>query len=116
MAKSKKKEKRRSPRFPLGIVLDVHTKNHTTGKCRGSIADLSVTGMSFKTTAVLENGMSLYLKVNIPLEIRGEVRHRKLSASGGLNRYGVRFHHIGVTASDESKPEKFISAKFAIKK
>lgn len=114
--KTKKKEKRKNPRFPLGIVLNVHSKDQAVGKCRGTIADLSVTGMSFKTTALLETGMSIYLKVNIPLEIRGEVRHRKPSAAGGLHRYGVRFHHIGVTTTDDKRPDSFISAKFAIKK
>ncbi len=116
MAKSKSKEKRRNPRFPLGIMLDVHIKGQTTAKCRGAIADLSVGGMTFKTSAQLDPGMSLYLKVNIPLEIRGEIRHTRRSASGGLHRYGVRFHHIGFTTPEDNKPDSFISAKFATKK
>ena len=107
-----KSEKRKHPRFPIGITMDIFAKGHTVGKCRGTIADLSVGGMAFKTNAVLEEGMSLYLKINIPLEIRGEVRHIKGSASGGMHRYGVRFHKIGYTASDGAKPESFIAARF----
>lgn len=116
MAKLKSKEKRRNPRFPIGIMLEVNTKGQAMSKCRGSIADLSVGGMSFRTNAVLESGMSIYLKVNIPLEIRGEIRHLRRSASGGLNRYGVRFHHIGFTEPESKRPDNFISAKFATKK
>lgn len=112
MKQAAKGEKRRHPRFPIGITMDIHAKGHTVGKCRGTIADLSVGGMAFKTNAVLEEGMCLYLKINIPLEIRGEIRHTKGSLSGGLHRYGVRFHKIGYTVPDSIKPEHFVSAKF----
>ena len=107
-----KTEKRRFPRFPVGLTMDIHAKGHTIGKCRGSIVDLSVGGMAFKTNAELEEGMSLYLKINIPLEIRGEVRHTKGTPGGGLHRYGVRFHKIGYSAPDASRPEHFIAARF----
>src|SRR5438876_3735594 len=99
------KEKRRHERVPVGITMDIFAKGSSVGKCRGTIADLSVGGMTFKTNAELEAGMCLYLKLNIPLEIRGEVRHIKGSASGGLHRYGVRFHKIGYTAPETNKPE-----------
>lgn len=106
------KEKRKHARIPVGITMDIFAKGHTVGKCRGTIADLSVGGMTFKTNAELEQGMCLYLKLNIPLEIRGEVTSIRGSASGGLHRYGVRFHKIGYTAPHEAKPEQFIAAKF----
>ena len=113
MAKKKKgKEKRRHPRFPVGITMDIHAKGQTVGKCRGTITDLSVGGMSFRTNSELDHGCVLYLKVNIPLEIRGEVRHIKSASSGGLHRYGVRFHKIGFEAKGQVKPENFIAAKF----
>ena len=112
MNKATGKEKRKHPRFPVGINLEIRADGHAVGKCRGSIADLSVGGMAFKTDAVLEEGMSLYLKINIPLEIHGEVRHIKGSALGGLRRYGVRFHKLGYQLSDIKKPQTFIAAKF----
>lgn len=85
--------------------MDVHAKGHAVGKCRGTISDLSVGGMSFKTTAELEEGASLYLKINIPLKIRGEVRHMKSGSVGGMHRYGVRFHKLGFeTADKEGRP------------
>jgi endothelin-converting enzyme/putative endopeptidase len=90
----------------------VHAKGQTVGKCSGTIADLSVGGMAFKTNALLEEGMCLYLRLNIPLEIRGEIRHMKGSASGGQHRYGVRFHRIGYTAPEASRPETFVAARF----
>lgn len=106
-------EKRKHPRFPIGITMDIFAKGSAVGKCRGTIADLSVGGMSFKSNAVLEEGMCLYLKLNIPLEIRGEVIQTKGSTTGGMHRYGVRFHKIGYTIPEDEKTEtKFIAAKF----
>ena len=87
-------EKRRHPRFPVGITLDIDTKGQEASQCRGLIADMSASGMSFKTNAELEEGMCLYLKLDSALEIRGEVRHRHASSVGGWRRYGVRFHKI----------------------
>lgn len=114
MAKKKKSggEKRRHPRFPVGISMDLHTKGQSVTKCRGTISDLSVSGMTFRTNTELDEGNILYLKINIPLEIRGEVRHMKSAVRGGFHRYGVRFHRIGFEEKGQSKPEKFITARF----
>ena len=107
-----KNEKRKHQRFPLGITLEIHAKGQAVGKCHGTIADLSVGGMSFKTNAELTEGMSLYLKTNIPLEIRGEVRHAKGPTNRGVHSYGVRFHKIGFSTPQEAKPARFVAAKF----
>jgi c-di-GMP-binding flagellar brake protein YcgR len=114
MTKKGGREKRKHPRFPVGITMDIHAKGHTIGKCRGTIADLSVGGMSFRSNSMLEEGCSLYLKINIPLEIRGEVRHIKAGSGAGMYRYGVRFHKIGFSGMDDEKvrPDTFIQAKF----
>lgn len=114
--KKKGSEKRKHQRFPVGVTMDIHTKGHTVGKCRGTITDLSVAGMAFRTNTQLEEGSSLYLKINIPLEIRGEVRHIKAGSTGGMHRYGVRFHKIEFSTPDRTKPENFIAAKFQIQK
>jgi hypothetical protein len=50
--------------------------------------------MTFKSDAVLEQGMTLHLKLPSAIEIRGEVRHVGALVSG-QRRYGVRFHKIG---------------------
>ncbi|MBI5630515.1 MAG: PilZ domain-containing protein [Elusimicrobia bacterium] len=108
-------EKRRHPRFPVGIALDVHSHGQPVNKHRGTIADLSISGMSFETDAVLEQGMSLYLKLaklDQPLEIRGEIRHMKGSSGQGLHRYGVHFHKIGYMDRQGLRPDRFITAKF----
>lgn len=106
------KDKRKHPRFPVGISMDIHTKGQGVQKCRGTITDLSLTGMTFKTNADLEAGQSLYLRLNLPLEIRGEVRSIKDTTAGGLRRYGIQFHHIGSSGAVESRPENFIAARF----
>ncbi|MFH2202847.1 MAG: PilZ domain-containing protein [Elusimicrobiota bacterium] len=117
MLKSAKKgriipEKRRHPRFPVGITMSVHTGGRSVGKCRGTITDLSVSGMSFKSDKPLEKGCVLFLKINIPLEIRGEVLDIKSGTAGGPYRYGVRFHKIGYEGKQQGRPENFIAAKF----
>lgn len=104
-------DKRKHQRFPVGITMDIHTKSGGVTKCRGTITDLSLTGMTFKTNAELEQGTSLYLKLNLPLEIRGEVRSIQ-EAAGGLRRYGIHFHHIGSFGPAETRPENFIAARF----
>ena len=114
MAKKNKisrSEKRRHPRYPVGITMDIHEGGGLTqDKVRGTITDLSISGMTFKTNKQLEEGSMLYLKINIPLEIRGEVRH--IRGGAPLHRYGVRFHKIGFAGSGPRKPASFINAKF----
>ena len=87
-------EQRRHPRVPLGVTLDINMGGASAAKCRATITDLSEGGMTFKTMADLEEGMTLHLRVNPELQIRGEVRSAR-GSSGGQRRYGVRFHKIG---------------------
>jgi hypothetical protein len=91
--------------------MELFTRGRSAGKCKGEILDLSVGGMAFKTDTELEEGSSLFLKINIPLEVRGEVRHIK-PGSTGMRRFGVRFHKIGFTSAGAAKPSRFIAAKF----
>ena len=107
-----KDERRKHPRFPAGITMDIHAKGQMVAKCRGAIKDLSMGGMALRTTAILEEGTTLYLKLNLPLEIRGEIRHRKHASTGGMHRYGVRFHKIDYAPSESARPARFIAAKF----
>ena len=88
-------EKRRHARKPLGLSLDIQVSGQPNQKVRGSISDVSESGMSLKTTAELEDGMCLHLRLNNSLDIRGEIRHIKDSKSDGFRRYGVRFHKFG---------------------
>ena len=87
-------EQRRHPRVPLGVTLDINMKGAAAAKCRATITDLSAGGMAVKTDAELEEGMTLHFRFNPTLQIRGEVRSVS-GLSGGLRRYGVRFHKIG---------------------
>ena len=86
-------EKRRYPRIPVGISMDIAAACQEVGKVRGTIADLSQGGMTLKTNAELEEGMTLHLRLP-DMAIRGEVRHAQDSEASGLRRYGVRFHKI----------------------
>lgn len=114
MAQRRQGERRSHPRVPVGISMNIHAKGHRVMKHRGSIADLSIGGMTFRSTAELEEGAALYLKINIPLEIRGEVRHIHAGKKGAMNRYGVRFHKFDFAGAgvDAKRPNTFIAAKF----
>ncbi len=87
-------EQRRHPRTAVGATFDISLQGPSAAKCRATITDLSAGGMTFKTDADLEKGMTLHLRVNPEIQIRGEVRS-VLGPTGGLRRYGVRFHKIG---------------------
>jgi len=91
-------EQRRHPRTPLGVTLDISMQGPDAAKCRATISDLSAGGMTFKTDAELEKGMTLHLRFNPDIQIRGEVRS-VLGPIGGLRRYGVRFHKIGLIST-----------------
>ena len=90
-------EQRRHPRTAVGVTLDIRFSGEDAGRCRGVIADLSQGGMTFKSDALLEKGMTLHLKLPTQIEIRGEVRSVG-DLVAGQRRYGVRFHKIGYTA------------------
>jgi c-di-GMP-binding flagellar brake protein YcgR len=87
-------EQRRHPRTAVGVTLDFQFAGENAARCRGTIADLSQGGMTFKSDALLEKGMTLHLKLPSEIEIRGEVRSVGAPIAG-LRRYGVRFHKIG---------------------
>ncbi len=88
-------EKRRHPRIPVDIPLDFRLAgaNSSASRCRGAIIDLSQGGMAFNTDALLEEGMTLHLKLPPSIHIRGEVRSVGAPVAG-LRRYGVRFHKV----------------------
>lgn len=93
------REQRRHQRFPVGITMDINAGG-AVGRCRGTIAEVSASGMTFKTDAELEEGMTLCLKMPNSIEIRGEVRSAGGRGTSGLRRYGVRFHKIGYLRSN----------------
>ena len=87
-------DQRRHPRTAMGVTLDISLSGEAAGRCRGVIADLSQGGMTFKSDALLEKGMTLHLKLPTQIEIRGEVRSVG-AVVAGQRRYGIRFHKIG---------------------
>ena len=87
-------EQRRYPRMDVGVAFDIRLSGEAPGRCRGVISDLSQGGMTFKSDAELEQGMTLHLKLPSKIEIRGEVCHVG-AASSGQRRYGIKFHKVG---------------------
>ncbi len=91
-------DQRRHPRTAVGATFDISMQGPAAARCRATITDLSEGGMTFRTDADLEKGMTLHLRLNPDLQIRGEVRS-VLGPTGGTRRYGVRFHKIGLVVS-----------------
>ena len=87
-------EQRRHARTAVGASFDIRLSGEAAGCFRAVIADLSQGGMTFKSDAVFEKGMTLHLKLPSQIQIRGEVRSVGAPVSG-QRRYGVRFHKIG---------------------
>ena len=87
-------EQRRYPRSPVNVTLDFRLPGQNGARCRGTITDLSQGGMAFRTDALLEEGMTLHLKLPSSIQIRGEVRYAG-ALNAGQRRYGIRFHKIG---------------------
>ncbi len=86
-------EQRRHPRSPLGVTFDLRLTGDGSA-CRATIDDVSEGGMTIKTDAALEKGMTLHLSLSPSLRIRGEVRHAG-ALIAGQRRYGLRFHKVG---------------------
>ncbi len=95
MTRKKFVEQRRHARVPLGVSMEFNVRCQATPKCQGMISDLSPAGMTLKTEADFEEGMTLHLRVSPTLQIRVQVRN-VTDVPGGLRRYGVRFHKIGL--------------------
>ena len=55
----RRNQRRAHPRTPLGVTLDISMQGPAAAKCRATITDLSAGGMTFKTDAELEKGMTL---------------------------------------------------------
>jgi hypothetical protein len=92
-------EQRKHARLPVGVSLDFRLSGGDSAvRCRGVISDVSSGGMTLQTDAVLEEGMTLHLRLPSSMEIRGEIRHAGGPVSG-RRRYGVRFHKIGYAAA-----------------
>lgn len=89
-------EQRRHPRTALGATFGINIQGPAAAKCRATITDLSESGMTIKTDAEIEKGMTLHLRLNSDIQIRGEVRS-VLGSIGGQRRYGVRFHKIALS-------------------
>lgn len=88
---TKKNDKRRHRRYPVGVEMAFALKGPEAGKGKGRIVDMSAGGMGLVSDAILEQGMSLVLRLAHQV-IRGEVRSIRQTGSG--NRYGLRFHKI----------------------
>ena len=99
MTQKTEAEQRRHPRTAVGATFEINMQGPAAAKCRATITDLSAGGMTFKTDADLEKGMTLHLRVNPGIQIRGEIRS-VLGPVGGSRRYGIRFHKIGFASNN----------------
>lgn len=101
-------DKRKAPRMPTSILIDVNEAGTAVSKHRGHVADLSVTGMALDTPLTLEKGSSLFLKIDIPIEVRGEIV--RVQKKAGAVRYGIRFMDLGFF--EKLRLKKYVTAHF----
>ncbi|MBN1384831.1 MAG: PilZ domain-containing protein [Elusimicrobia bacterium] len=101
-------EKRRRPRVPTSILIDVNEVGSAVTKHRGHVADLSITGLALDTSFSLDIGASLFLKIDIPIEVKGKIVRAQKKA--GTMRYGVRFQELGFF--EKQRLKKYITAHF----
>ncbi len=101
-------ERRKSLRIPTSITVDVKEAGSSVVKGRGQISDLGIKGVAIDTAAVLDIGTPLFLKINVPIEVKGKVV--RVGKKDHSIRYGVKFTDIGIF--DKIQLKKFISAHF----
>lgn len=101
-------EKRKASRRPTSILIDVNEAGSAVIKGRGHIADLSITGLALDTSIPFDIGTPLFLKIDIPLEVKGKIV--RLQKKEGTTRYGVKFLSIGFF--EKRRLKKYISAHF----
>ena len=102
------KEKRMGNRVPTSITVDLNEPGTMKTRGKGEIIDLSIKGVSIETDSELEMGTPLLLKINVPVEVRGEIIRINKNEKGV--KYGVKFTDVSVF--DEVQLKKFISSRF----
>ena len=76
-------EQRRHPRTVVGATFDINMAGPAAARCRATITDLSEGGMTFRTDAELEKGMTLHLRLNPDQVVAlGAARQAHLLAGG----------------------------------
>ncbi len=98
------KERRRYPRVPTKILLDVRPPFSSSSEMGGVVVNLSLGGLAFESTTRLETGTDIYIAMENPLALVGRIVHA--FPNGHLYRYGIRFTSLGVFS--QRKLEKYI--------
>lgn len=101
-------QKRKEPRTPTSILIDVIEQEYAVTKGRGHVANISTGGIGLDSSIPLAMGTSLFLKIDAFIEVKGEIVWSEMRES--MFHYGVRF--TGLNFLDKLKLKKHISAHF----
>ena len=99
-------EERKAKRVSTAVLFDVYEESSIVSKGRGSMIDISVTGVSFETTTELAKGTSIILRCDSPVKLKGEVMWSRKKTN--TIRYGIKFK--GLNFIDKLKLTKYIES------
>src|SRR3989339_49567 len=94
------KENRRSRRLPTTILADIFDAGTLELQGKGCVFNMSKTGAAFESKLKLDKNKSIFVRLNVPMEILGEVVRIETSGED-LYRYGIKFAKL--TMSDAIK-------------
>jgi hypothetical protein len=86
-------ERRKSPRAPLAVALEISGENNRQYPGKGFVTNLSEGGLAWETPHVFSQGEAVLIRFSLPQEEPFDVRSEVLySKEGVLSRaYGARF-------------------------
>ena len=84
------REKRRCRRLPTTILADIFDAGTLEMQGKGCVFNMSKTGAAFESKLKLEKNKSIFVRLNVPMEILGEVVRVETSGED-LYRYGIKF-------------------------
>ena len=109
------KERRKSPRAPIAVLLEITTKDKKKIIGKGFITNLSEGGLALETNFRLQMGDAFLLRFTLPngwnFDFWGDIVYVK---EGILTKaYGVKFNKIGT--EEKTKIKRFIMANLELK-
>lgn len=105
------KERRRSPRAKIGVLLEICSQDKKTKMSKGFITDISELGLGMETTERLGKGNKYSLQFTLlngwSFDLLGEIVY---SREGILTKaYGVRFYDI--PEQDRAKLKDYVTTR-----
>lgn len=98
-------ERRKYPRMPLAVSLEIMTDDTKQMMGKGFITNLSEAGVAFETPKTLHAGEKLLFHFNLTQQISFDVNGEVIYSRDGIltKAYGAKFFNIDVETEDKFK-------------